>query len=167
MRSFTILSAQELDETSTLLMLSSDDEVEPHEYALTDTDETKNAQRVRERLAEMVEAGEIVVQPVAVPPEPTIEEIRAAMPVLYPREFRDALIDNGIMPSVITGIISAMPEGVMKEKALNAWENSDYFRRTDPFLLMISADETLNLTDEQVDAMWIAATTKAIAARGV
>lgn len=87
-----------------------------------------------------------------VAPVPTPEETRAAFRPLTPREFRDALIDNDIMPDQVTAAIEAIPEAKARAKAINAWEYPTEFIRTDPLIDTISA--VFNLTPEKIDEMW-------------
>jgi len=84
------------------------------------------------------------------------EEKRAAMRPLTPREFRDALIDNDIIPDDVTAVINQIADPKARAKALNAWEYPTQFLRTDPLLEQIEV--SFNLTPEAIDAMWIAAT---------
>ncbi len=85
----------------------------------------------------------------------TIEEKRAAMPDLTPRQFRDALIDNDIMPDQVTAAINGIADPKARAKALNAWEYPTMFSRTDQLLEQIGA--SFNLTPEAIDAMWATA----------
>lgn len=86
------------------------------------------------------------------PPEPTPEELRELMPVLTPRQFRDALIDADIMPDHVTAAIGLIPNEKQRAKALNAWEYPTQFTRTDPLIDQIGG--MFNLTPEQIDTMW-------------
>ncbi|MCB5201725.1 hypothetical protein LH464_04430 [Neorhizobium sp. T786] len=86
------------------------------------------------------------------PPAPTIEEVRASMPSLTPREFRDTLIDNGIMPSAVTAVIEQIGHPVAQAKAMNAWEYNTQFVRTDPLVDQLAT--AFGLTPEDVDQMW-------------
>jgi len=86
---------------------------------------------------------------------PSLNEQRALLPVLSPRKFREALIDESINLASVDAAIAAMAEGPEKEKAKVAWEYADYFSRVDPVLQMICV--ALGLTDEQVDEMWLRA----------
>ncbi len=84
------------------------------------------------------------------------EEKRAAMQPLTPRQFRDALIDNDILPDDVTAVINQIADPKARAKALNAWEYPTQFLRTDQLLDQIGV--SFNLTPEAIDAMWIAAT---------
>lgn len=92
------------------------------------------------------------ILPYIQPPEPTPEELRALMPVLSPRQFRDALIDADIMPDQVTAAIAQIPDEKQRAKALNAWEYPTQFTRTDPLIDQIGA--MFSLTPEQIDTMW-------------
>ncbi|AGB71812.1 hypothetical protein RTCIAT899_CH12155 [Rhizobium tropici CIAT 899] len=85
----------------------------------------------------------------------TIEQKRAAMPDLTPREFRDALIDNDIMPDQVTAAINGIADAKARAKALNAWEYPTMFSRTDHLLEQIGS--SFDLSPEAIDAMWTAA----------
>ncbi|MGY5801850.1 hypothetical protein ACXHMN_10985 [Rhizobium sp. LEGMi12c] len=85
----------------------------------------------------------------------TIEEKRAAMPALTPRQFRDALIDNDIMPDQVTAAINGIADLKQRAKALNAWEYPTEFLRTDQLLEQIGA--SFDLTAEAIDVMWATA----------
>ena len=86
----------------------------------------------------------------------TAEERRAAMPALTPRQFRDALIDNDIMPDEVTAAINQIADLKARAKALNAWEYPSEFLRTDQLLEQIGA--SFSLSPDAIDAMWTAAT---------
>lgn len=86
------------------------------------------------------------------PPEPTLEERRAAMRPLTPREFRDALIDNDIMPDQVTAAINQMEDLKARAKALNAWEYPTEFTRSDPLVEQIGT--IFGLTPEMIDKLW-------------
>lgn len=83
---------------------------------------------------------------------PTLEDIRSAMSPLTPREFRDALIDNDIMPDQVTAAISQITDPKARAKALNAWEYPTLFTRTD--LLVDQIGTIFGLTPEKIDMLW-------------
>lgn len=87
---------------------------------------------------------------------PTTEAARLAMPPITARQLRLGLIANGIMPSLVQATIEAMPAGPSRESALVEWEYASSFERTHPLIASVAAG--LSLTAEQVDAMWMAAT---------
>lgn len=92
------------------------------------------------------------ILPYVPPLPPAPEELRAAMPVLTPRQFRDALIDADIMPDHVTAAISHLTDEKQRAKALNAWEYPTKFTRTDPLIDQIGT--IFSLTSEQIDTMW-------------
>lgn len=89
-------------------------------------------------------------------PEPTPEALRVLMPDKTPREFRDILIDEGILtdaiPDEVTVAIQAIPYDKERTKALNAWHNPTMFSRSDPYIDMIGA--FFNLTPDDIDILW-------------
>lgn len=85
-------------------------------------------------------------------PPPTIEEQRAGMRALTPRQLRLTLVRNGYSLSSIATAIDALPDGPAKEEAQIDWEYATKFNRLDPTLLTIAS--ALNLADTQVDALW-------------
>jgi hypothetical protein len=88
-------------------------------------------------------------------PEPTPEELRALMSALTPRQFRDALIDAGIMPEQVTAAIAQILDEKQRAKAMNAWKYPTQFTRTDQLIDEIGA--MFSLTPEAIDVMWNAA----------
>ncbi|WP_273727464.1 hypothetical protein [Brucella gallinifaecis] len=90
------------------------------------------------------------------PEPPTPEELRAQMPPLTPRQFRDALIDHDIMPDDVTAAINQIADAKDRAKALNAWEYPTQFVRTEPLIEQIGA--IFSLTPEDIDDMWRQAT---------
>ena len=74
-----------------------------------------------------------------------IEFNRKNMPTLSPIEFDIKLVDAGLYDQVQDLIQSDI-------KLRIAYTRATFFSRVDPFI--IQASEALNLTDEQVDAMW-------------
>lgn len=89
------------------------------------------------------------------PAPPDTQELRAQMPELTPRQFRDALIDADIMPDQVTAAIKLIPDAKQQAKALNAWEYPTRFTRIDPLLDQIGA--MFELTPEQIDTLWMGA----------
>lgn len=69
-----------------------------------------------------------------------------------------ALIDFGIMPSSVLLAINQIEDIVTRETFLTLWNDADFFERQDPKL--ISMATTLELTNEQTDALFILASTK-------
>lgn len=72
---------------------------------------------------------------------------------LTPRQFRDALVDAGIMPADIEAAISNIPFDNEREKALNAWNYASVFDRNDPYIDMIAA--MFDLSGDDIDSMWL------------
>ncbi|OEI84348.1 hypothetical protein BR10RB9215_C11150 [Brucella sp. 10RB9215] len=92
------------------------------------------------------------IAPYVPPPELTAAEKRAMMPTRTPREFRDRLIDNNIMPEDVTAQINRISDPKLRAKALNAWEYPTEFSRLDPLIDEIGA--MFGLSPEDIDAMW-------------
>ncbi|WP_457583569.1 hypothetical protein [Ensifer canadensis] len=90
-----------------------------------------------------------------IPKVPTQGELRAHMPALSARQFRLGLVAGGFMPSQVTQMIDAMPDGQQKETAKIEWEYATTFNRMHPLISVVR--EALGLTDEQIDTMWAAA----------
>ena len=86
---------------------------------------------------------------------PTAEQVREGMPRLTARQLRLGLVSNGIIPIQVQASIEAMPPGDDREKALVEWEYAYEFERTHPLIATVGA--SLALTEEQIDAMWSAA----------
>lgn len=89
------------------------------------------------------------------PPPLTPEEARAAMRSLTARQLRLGLLDAGISPSAVSATIGGMPAGPDKDKAQIEWEYATTFNRTHPLIETVGG--ALGLTDQQIDAMWLAA----------
>lgn len=105
---------------------------------------------VQEWLAENISS--VTVAPYV---PPSIEEKRAALPPITARQLRLGLIANGIMPSQVQAAIEALPAGADREKALVEWEYASSFDRLHPLIASVAAG--LSLTDNEIDAMWVAA----------
>lgn len=77
-------------------------------------------------------------------------------PILTPREFRDILIDEGILtdavPDEVAVKIGEIPFDKERTKALNAWHNMTEARRDDVYIDMIGA--MFGYTPEQIDKLW-------------
>lgn len=90
------------------------------------------------------------------PREPTPEELRAQMADKTPREFRDILIDEGILtdavPDEVTVKINEIPFDMERMKALNAWHNMNAAQRSDPYIDMIGA--LFGKSQENIDSLW-------------
>lgn len=87
--------------------------------------------------------------------QPTVEELRAALPSLTARQLRLGLVSNGISLSSVTVTIGVMPAGPDKDKAQIEWEYASTFNRMHPLIGTVGA--ALGLNDQQIDNMWLAA----------
>lgn len=88
---------------------------------------------------------------------PTIEEIRAAMPAITPRQLRLTLVRNGYSLANVDAAIAGLPDGPAKDEASIEWEYGTSFDRNSPTLLAIA--DAMAMTPEAVDAMWSQAAT--------
>lgn len=79
----------------------------------------------------------------------------AKLTPLSPRQFRDALVDGGIMPIDVTNAINMIPDDVTREKMLNAWNHAVSFDRFDPYIEIIGS--MFHLTPDDIDTMWLGA----------
>lgn len=86
------------------------------------------------------------------PPAPTIEQVRAEMLPLTPRQLRLTLVRSGISLASVADAIAAMPNGLTKEETAVEWEYATTFERTSPALLAIA--DALYMTPEAVDTLW-------------
>ena len=89
----------------------------------------------------VIENGEIKIDQ-----QKLIEFNRQNMPALTPIEFDIKLVDAGLYDQVQSLIKSDV-------KLRIAYTRATFFNRTDPFI--DQARIALNLTDEQVDEMWV------------
>ena len=87
----------------------------------------------------------------AVPPEPSVEEKRAAMPNLTARQLRLGLLQLGKLSGVPTAI-AALPEPE-KSQAEIEWQFASEFRRLHPLIVQLLP--ILELNDEDVDQAWL------------
>lgn len=88
------------------------------------------------------------------PPDPTLEEVRAAMPPLSARQLRLGLIANGITLASVQAAIDGIADPTAREIAQVEWEYATTFERTHSLILQIGT--ALNLTPEEIDVMWSA-----------
>lgn len=88
------------------------------------------------------------------PPEPTPEELRAALPPLTARQIRLALVQLAQVP--LSQVQTAL-EGLGDESALIEWEYATTFDRMHPLIEVLGG--ALDLEPEQIDAMWQVALT--------
>ena len=94
-------------------------------------------------------------EPYTPPPPPSPEEIRAAMPPLTRRQLRLGLLQNNISTDDIEAAIAAIEDPTERAAAQIEWEDATQYLRTHPLIEQIGA--ALELTPEQIDAMWMAA----------
>lgn len=113
-------------------------------------DDMNNRHRV---MIEEWQAAGNVIQPWKEPTAPTPEERRAVMRHLTPREFRDILIDNDIMPDHVAAKINEISDPKVRAKAFNAWEYPTEFIRVDPLIDQIGV--MFGLSPEQIDMLWL------------
>lgn len=74
-------------------------------------------------------------------------------------QLRAALIDFGVMPSVVMVAISAIADEPTREKAKAWWEYANAMRRDNPLLNSMAAQ--LGMSSAQVDALFIHAENQA------
>jgi len=91
-------------------------------------------------------------KPIAPYVPPTIEQVRAGMEPLSPRQLRLALVRSGVSLLSVTAALDALPEGPAKEEAEIEWEYATQFDRLAPALLTIA--DAIGLTPNEVDALW-------------
>lgn len=99
-------------------------------------------------------------------PQPTTEELNALIPIIEseltakaiedisPRQIRMALLSQGLTESAIDSAINSL-SSPSKEQAMIAWKYSTTFKRNAEAVAAIGA--LLNLSSEQLDALWKAA----------
>ena len=80
-------------------------------------------------------------------PVPTLEELRAAMPPLSPRQIRLGLASIGIAEAQVDALLAEDAMGMIE------WKHATEFMRTHPLVTALSA--ALSLPDEQIDALWV------------
>lgn len=89
------------------------------------------------------------------PPDPTPEELRAAMPALTARQFRLGLLQGGHAPTAVEAQIALIADPDEKAAAEIEWEYATKFERLHPLVISISA--ALGLSATEVDALWTGA----------
>lgn len=94
-------------------------------------------------------------EPEPEPNEPEPEPEPEGLPPLTARQIRLGLLQNGISTTTVEAAIDAIPDEVEREAAKIEWEYASQFLRTHPLIDQIGA--ALDLTPEQMDAMWEAA----------
>lgn len=86
---------------------------------------------------------------------PSIEQTRATMQPITPRQLRLALVRSGTSIATVETALDAIPDAQAKEEAKIEWEYANTFDRLAPALLAIAS--ALSLTPEAVDTLWEAA----------
>lgn len=85
-------------------------------------------------------------------PEPTPEELRAAMPPLTARQFLLGMIHAGVTETEVVAELDKIADPIDKAIAKVEWERAGQFERTHHLVVSLSA--TLGLTADQLDALW-------------
>lgn len=98
-------------------------------------------------LAQWFDENNPNITPYIPPPDPTPEEIREGMTPISKRQLRLTLVRNGISLSELDAAIDTMGD-----EAIIEWNDSSEYRRLNPLLNQVA--EYLELSQEQVDAMW-------------
>lgn len=89
-------------------------------------------------------------------PDP-VDPVDPPMPKLTARQLRLGLITNGITLASVEATIAAIPDDTDREIALVEWEYASEFNRDHHLILQVGT--ALGLTEPQIDAMWMAAST--------
>ncbi|MER8422471.1 hypothetical protein [Mesorhizobium sp. M1403] len=106
------------------------------------------SQRDTEALGRQLYAStRAIAAPYASPPEPTIEERRAAMPSITPRQLRLTLQSIGITEDAIEAVLVNDPEGKIE------WKWATTFSRKHPLINTMGA--VFSITPEQIDDLWV------------
>ncbi|PWL17384.1 hypothetical protein DKP76_11440 [Falsochrobactrum shanghaiense] len=84
---------------------------------------------------------------------PVVEEIKP----LTARQLRLGLVSNGILLSQVEATIDAIESQQERDVARIEWEYASTFDRNHPLIEQVGG--SLGLTVEQIDAMWLAAST--------
>lgn len=83
-----------------------------------------------------------------------VAPVIAIIPDVTPRQIRQALIMSGISLSAIDAALGTLPEPT-KSMAMVEWEYSTAFQRNRPLVAAVQA--MLGWTSDQVDALWVLA----------
>lgn len=97
---------------------------------------------------EMVEMTEAEIKEHLNPPQPPIEE---TLPPLTRRQFKLALLENGLLEQVDVEI-AAISDPVTKQRIQIEYAESTTFERLSPAVIYMCS--MLGLTDEQINTMW-------------
>ncbi len=68
------------------------------------------------------------------------------------REFRRALLQNGMDTATVLAVINAIPDAAEREEMMIWWEDTQFFQRHYPVLVQMVS--TAGLTEAQADAIW-------------
>lgn len=130
-----------------MIIIARDGEGDPEElpFIYRPEAETGFSAAVRAWLGE--NQGQFTITP-HVPPVARLTPLTA-------RQFRLGLIEAGRSPDQVAAAIEGLPSGPDKEKAKIEWEYATTFNRTHPLIATVGG--ALGLSDQQIDAMWLAA----------
>ncbi len=98
-------------------------------------------------------SGNLVSQPNY---NPTVEERRASIAPVTPRQAKLALLGAGVYDGVVAAF-AAIPDETQRKAAQIEWEAAIEFRRDAPLIAQMGA--ALGLTEEQIDALFATAAT--------
>jgi len=119
---------------------------------LSDPDDTFGlAPTIRQWL--ITNAGNYEIAPYVPPPEPTIEEIRAAMPHITPRQFWIAASSIGVSKQDVLDVVATMTDEAEKIRMQIEILEATVYERTNPYIDDLSG--VLGITGEQLDALWM------------
>lgn len=93
---------------------------------------------------------EFEIEPYVEPPEP--EPVDPLTIELPRREFRRALLHNGMDTATILSVINAISDPTEREEMQIWWEDTQSFQRQHPVLVQMVA--AAGLTPEQGDVIW-------------
>lgn len=80
------------------------------------------------------------------PAGPTVEELRAALPQITPRQLRLTLLTLGIHEADLDMKLVSDPAGMVE------WKYATYFKRSHPLVESLGA--LFSITAEQIDSLW-------------
>ncbi|WP_085025251.1 hypothetical protein [Ensifer aridi] len=123
--------------------LENDGTVEEVHYGVLPEDNFGIAPDVKAAVIEWINQG----NPVAPFVPPTLEQIRAGMPMLSRRQLLLGLLSIGITEEMVDAGIGADTAGMIE------WKNASSFERTHPLITDLSG--YFQLPPEQVDSLWL------------
>lgn len=88
---------------------------------------------------------------------PTPEDIRVSMPALSPRQMLLALLSINVTQDEVEQTINSIENEDDRARAMIEWNAATSFERNHPTISLVA--DTLGLPAEQVDALWIWAST--------